>query len=133
MDVAPQTGDIFYSVEDINHPSEMWIADADFQNPRQLTHLNSGIEKAPLGTSQNITWQTPVGKQLRGALLFPADYVEGQSYPLITQVYGGSFLSRIAATISEQMGRDIIFCSRSKVTSSFFQIPLWTPTHRFRN
>ncbi|MDE0018563.1 MAG: prolyl oligopeptidase family serine peptidase [Candidatus Poribacteria bacterium] len=93
MDVAPQTGDIFYSVEDISHPSEMWIADADFQNPRQLTRLNSGIEKAPLGTSQNITWQTPVGKQLRGALLFPADYVEGQSYPLITQVYGGSFLS----------------------------------------
>ena len=93
MDVAPQTGDIFYSVEDISHPSEMWIADADFQNPRQLTRLNSGIEKASLGTSQSITWQTPAGKQLRGALLFPADYVEGQSYPLITQVYGGSFLS----------------------------------------
>ena len=118
MDVAPQTGDIFYSVEDISHPSEMWIADTDFQNPRQLTRLNSGIEKAPLGTSQNITWRTPVGKQLRGALLFPANYVEGQSYPLITQVYGGSFY-HTGATISEQMVRDIIFCSRSKVTLSF--------------
>ena len=94
MDVAPQTGDIFYSVEDINHPAEVWVADTDFQNSRQLTHLNQYIETEPLGTSQLITWQTPSGKNLTGALLLPADYVEGQRYPLITEVYGGSFLSR---------------------------------------
>ena len=94
MDVAPQTGDIFYSVQDISHPSDVWVADANFQNPRQLTRLNLGIETEPLGTSRLITWQTPFGKNLRGALLLPADYREGQRYPLITEVYGGSFLSR---------------------------------------
>lgn len=94
IDVAPQTGDIFYSVEDINHPADVWVADTDFQNPRQLTRLNPGIGVELLGTSRLITWQTPSGKNLTGALLFPADYVEGQRYPLITKVYGGSFLSR---------------------------------------
>ena len=94
MDVAPQTGDIFCSVQDISHPSDVWVTDANFQNPRQLTRLNPGIETEPLGTSRLITWETPSGKNLRGALLLPADYREGQSYPLITEVYGGSFLSR---------------------------------------
>lgn len=95
LDVAPQTGDIFYTIEDVSHPADVWVADANFLNQRQLTYLNMDVEKIPLGTSKIITWQTPAGKQLRGALLLPADYAEGQSYPLITQVYGGSFLSRI--------------------------------------
>ena len=94
MDVSPQTGDIFYSIEDINHPADVWVADTHFQNPRQLTRLNQSIETEPLGTSQLITWRTPSGKNLTGALLLPANYVEGQRYPLITEVYGGSFLSR---------------------------------------
>ena len=88
MDVAPQTGDIFYSIEDVSHPPDVWVADANFQNPRQLTQLNPNIDTEPLGTSQIVTWQTPSGKNLRGALLLPADYVEGKCYPLITQVYG---------------------------------------------
>ena len=93
MDVAPQTGNIFYSIEDVSHAPEVWVADANFQNPRQLTQLNPNIETEPLGTSQIVTWQTPSGKNLRGALLLPPDYVEGKCYPLITKVYGGKFLS----------------------------------------
>ncbi|MDE0469295.1 MAG: prolyl oligopeptidase family serine peptidase [Candidatus Poribacteria bacterium] len=93
MDVAPQTGNIFYSIEDVRHPPDVWVADANFQNPRQLTQLNPNIETEPLGTSQIVTWQTPSGKNLRGALLLPPNYVEGKRYPLITQVYGGKFLS----------------------------------------
>ena len=93
MDVAPQTGNIFYSIEDVSHPPDVWVADANFQNPRQLTRLNPNIEAEPLGTSQLVTWQTPSGKNLRGALLLPPDYVEVKRYPLITQVYGGSLLS----------------------------------------
>ena len=93
MDVAPRTGNIFYTLEDVNHPPDVWVADADFQNPRQLTHLNPHIEAEPLGTSQLVTWQTPSGKDLKGALLLPPDYVAGKSYPLITEVYGGRFPS----------------------------------------
>ena len=93
MDVAPQTGNIFYSIEDVRHPPDVWVADANFQNPRQLTQLNPNIETEPLGTSQIVTWQTPSGKNLRGALLLPPDYVEGKRYPLITEVYGGKFFS----------------------------------------
>ena len=93
MDVAPQTGDIFYSIEDVSHPPDVWVADANFQNRRRLIGLNPRVESEPLGTSQLVTWQTPSGKDLRGALLLPPDYVEGKRYPLITQVYGGSLLS----------------------------------------
>ncbi len=93
MDVAPQTGNIFYTIEDVSHPPNVWMADANFQNSQQLTRLNPSVETEPLGTSQLISWQTPSGRNLRGALLFPTDYVEGQRYPLITQVYGGSLLS----------------------------------------
>ena len=93
LDVAPQTGEIFYSVEDAVHPPDVWIADTDFQNPRQLTHFNPEISTEPLATARLIEWKTPSGTSRRGTLLLPADAVEGPQYPIITWVYGGIDLS----------------------------------------
>ncbi len=96
MDVAPKSGDIFYTIEDINHPADVWIVNGNSLKSRQLTYLNPEIKETHFGSSKVITWQTPTGKELKGALLFPEDYTEGKSYPVITEVYGGSFLSRMS-------------------------------------
>jgi dipeptidyl aminopeptidase/acylaminoacyl peptidase len=94
-DVAPDTGDIFYILEDRTHPADVWRADASFQNRKQLTRLNPRVENRSFGEARLVDWKTSQGEELRGVLLLPADYIEGQRYPLITKIYGGSFLSNM--------------------------------------
>ncbi|MBM3236996.1 S9 family peptidase [Candidatus Poribacteria bacterium] len=93
IDVAPDTKRIFYIAEDRTHPADVWKADASFQSRRQLTRLNPKIERVNFGEAQIVSWKTFDGRDLQGVLLLPASYVSGERYPLITKVYGGSFLS----------------------------------------
>ena len=93
LDVATDTGQIFYIAEDVIHPADVWVVDTKFQNRRQLTRLNPQIDTTRFGEAQLVNWKTPKGRELNGALLLPADYVPGQRYPLVTYVYGGAFLS----------------------------------------
>lgn len=94
-DVAPDTGDIFYILEERTHPANVWRADASFQNRQQLTRLNPRVENMSSGEARLVDWKTSQGEELRGVLLLPADYIEGQRYPLITKIYGGRFLSNM--------------------------------------
>jgi dipeptidyl aminopeptidase/acylaminoacyl peptidase len=82
----------FFS-EDAQHSQELWLASPDFSDAHQLTHINPQLEKYQMGAPRLIGWQTLNGEQLRGALLMPAGYIEGRSYPLIVCVYGGASLS----------------------------------------
>ncbi len=87
-----------YFVSDAEHPSDIWVADADFKNPRQLTHLNPEIEKYRMGAMRVIDWLSLDGERLHGALLLPAGYETGKKYPLIVSVYGGERLSNQTVT-----------------------------------
>ena len=93
LDVATDTDHIFYIAEDAIHPADVWVVDANFQNRRQLTRLNPQIDTTRFGEARLVNWKTPKGRELNGGLLLPVDYVPGQRYPLVTYVYGGSFLS----------------------------------------
>ena len=95
LDVATDTDQIFYLAEDVIHPADVWVVDANFQNRRQLTKLNPQIDITRFGEARLVNWKAPKGRELNGALLLPTDYVPGQRYPLVTYVYGGSFLSNM--------------------------------------
>jgi dipeptidyl aminopeptidase/acylaminoacyl peptidase len=82
----------FFS-EDVQHGQEIWLASTDFSNERRLTHINPQLDEYQMGAAQLIEWRSLDGEQLRGALLLPAGYTEGRSYPLIVCVYGGASLS----------------------------------------
>ena len=41
LDVATDTGQIFYIAEDITHPADVWVVDASFQNRRQTDQIES--------------------------------------------------------------------------------------------
>jgi dipeptidyl aminopeptidase/acylaminoacyl peptidase len=84
---------VVYFAEDAQHDSDLWINDAQFQNPRRLTHLNPQFDNYKMGSARLIDWLGDDGECLHGALLLPADYQESRRYPLIVWVYGGSSLS----------------------------------------
>ena len=44
-----------------------------------------------MGTSRLIHWNSARGEPLKGALLLPPNYEPGKRYPLMVQVYGGSY------------------------------------------
>jgi dipeptidyl aminopeptidase/acylaminoacyl peptidase len=84
---------IVYFAEDAQHESNLWISDALFRNPRQLTHLNPQFDKYRMGVPRLISWLSDEGETLHGALLLPVGFQEGKRFPLLVWVYGGDSLS----------------------------------------
>jgi dipeptidyl aminopeptidase/acylaminoacyl peptidase len=84
---------VVFATEDARRPADLWLADADFRQPRQLTHINMQLEDHAFGASRLVRWRGTDGEVLRGALLLPAGYREGRRYPLVVKVYGGASLS----------------------------------------
>jgi dipeptidyl aminopeptidase/acylaminoacyl peptidase len=81
---------ISYFAEDAKHHSDLWMSDSRFQISQRLTHLNSELDKYDMGAAQLIDWLSDDGERIHGALLLPSGYQEGQRYPLIVWVYGGT-------------------------------------------
>jgi dipeptidyl aminopeptidase/acylaminoacyl peptidase len=82
---------VVWSAEDAQHPPDLWGASGNLASARQLTHLNPQIEKLELGKSRVIEYRGIDGKPLRGALLLPAGYREGERVPLIVRPYPGPY------------------------------------------
>jgi dipeptidyl aminopeptidase/acylaminoacyl peptidase len=79
-----------YFAGDAQHDTDLWLADAKFENLRRLTHLNPQLDIYKMGSAQLVEWRSLDGEPLRGALLLPAGYLPGKRYPLIVNVYGGA-------------------------------------------
>jgi dipeptidyl aminopeptidase/acylaminoacyl peptidase len=82
-----------YFAEDAQHDNEIWVSNAGFGKPRQVTHQNPQFEKHKMGSAKLIDWLSDDGERLHGTLLLPSDYREGNRYPLVVVVYGGGNLS----------------------------------------
>jgi dipeptidyl aminopeptidase/acylaminoacyl peptidase len=84
---------LLYFREDAQHSADLWMSDAGFERPRQLTALNPQFDKYEMGRARLIDWLSDDGQPLRGTLLLPSNYQDGIRYPLIVWVYGGVLLS----------------------------------------
>jgi dipeptidyl aminopeptidase/acylaminoacyl peptidase len=82
---------VIYAAEDIAHPPDFFVFDAEFKVVRQLTNTNPALARFQMGQGRIIQWRTEGGEVVQGALLLPSDYEEGKKYPLIVEVYPGLF------------------------------------------
>jgi dipeptidyl aminopeptidase/acylaminoacyl peptidase len=82
-----------YVVQDAQHPEDIWVSGPGLKDRRRLTHINPQIANMAFGRTRIIDWRGIDGQQLQGALLLPAGYEEGKRYPLVVNVYGGSYRS----------------------------------------
>ncbi len=92
-DVSGDRQSLAFYVEDAQHSPDLWIGDPSFRAIRRVSHLNPQFDKVAMGAAHLIEWRSGDGQPLRGALLLPSNYEEGQRYPLLVWVYGGSLLS----------------------------------------
>lgn len=84
----------YYVAQDASHSADIWtMSTANGAEPRRVTQINPVFDQYVMGESRLIEWAGSDGDHLRGALLLPSGYKQGQRYPLIVNVYGGSSLS----------------------------------------
>ena len=69
-------------------PQDLWIADTNFTNRRQLTHMNPSLARYTFGITRQVEWLGLDGEPLRGVVLLPAGYSSSQRYPMVVWVYG---------------------------------------------
>jgi len=91
--VAVSERNLVYFAGDAQHDTDLWLADAKFENLRRLTHLNPQFDTYEMGSPRLVEWRSLDGEPLKGALLLPTGYLPGKRYPLIVNVYGGAFHS----------------------------------------
>jgi dipeptidyl aminopeptidase/acylaminoacyl peptidase len=84
---------LVYLAESMQHPRDIWITGPDMINPRVVTATNPVFAQYELGTGRLIRWKSLDGQDLKGALLLPAGYRDGERYPLVLYIYGGLSLS----------------------------------------
>lgn len=83
---------VVYVAEGPVDPPDVYVLDRS-ATPRRLTNVAPALSQRVLGKSEVLEWRSVDGDLQRGALIYPADYEAGKSYPLIVKVYGGSSIS----------------------------------------
>jgi dipeptidyl aminopeptidase/acylaminoacyl peptidase len=96
IDGTPDGNTLVFPMESPKAPQDLWVVNRGFSQLRQLTHVNPGLEKYKFPERHLLCWADSEGHDLRGTLLFPSEYIEGHSYPLLVYVYGGERESRWA-------------------------------------
>ena len=66
---------------------DLFVTDADLDDARQVTRTNPFQTDYAWGRAELIDYENEWGRPLQGALIYPADYEPGRTYPLIVYHY----------------------------------------------
>jgi dipeptidyl aminopeptidase/acylaminoacyl peptidase len=76
-----------FSGSDGDRPAELQAADSAWRQVRTLTKLNTWLDGRPLPKSELVKYRDVDGKPLYGVLRYPVNYVPGQKYPTVFEIY----------------------------------------------
>ncbi len=93
QDVAEATGEFIYVVESSQEPPNIWMSDATFESPRQITDVNPHLKTIDFGRSELLEWTLEDGQTAKGILVLPSEASEQDPVPMIVSVYAGGMHS----------------------------------------
>jgi dipeptidyl aminopeptidase/acylaminoacyl peptidase len=70
------------------HPNEVFYWEPGNQ-PKQITESNPWLSNKDFGKQEVISYGARDGLNIEGILIYPLDYLGGQTYPLVVSVHGG--------------------------------------------
>lgn len=82
-------GTIVLSANTPAHPNELFVFDLDRLLLNKVTDHNPWLENIRLADQRKLTYYARDDQDIEGVLVYPLNYEEGQSYPLITYIHGG--------------------------------------------
>lgn len=71
------------------HPREIFVTSVEDAGWTRLTTSYPHLEGIPLGRQEVVEWRARDGLRIEGILVYPLDYTEGRTYPLVVGVHGG--------------------------------------------
>ncbi|WP_295632760.1 prolyl oligopeptidase family serine peptidase [Novosphingobium sp.] len=98
IDASDASGEIAFVAKDQQHPADVWVYQTKAKRARQISHLNSDLERYALGQARVIDFRTADGKALQAALLLPPGFRLGRPLPTVVWVYGGQYGSHAVRT-----------------------------------
>ena len=82
-------GMVTMSANTWQHPSELFTFNLEDNNLTRHTNHNEWLEDIRLAEQKTITYDARDGMDIDGVLLYPVDYDENETYPMIVYIHGG--------------------------------------------
>ena len=81
---------VAYVATSVDRPTELFIADTDGRNERQLTSFNEELNREiAWPDAERFTYESVGGFEIEAWLQKPYGYVPGRQYPLVLYIHGG--------------------------------------------
>lgn len=87
LEKAESADEFVYMMESTTESPNFYHVNSKFKNPKQITDTNPQQEEFYWADDELITFTNARGDKLQGRLLYPANYEEGKTYPMITYIY----------------------------------------------
>ncbi|MDX9845586.1 MAG: prolyl oligopeptidase family serine peptidase [Tenuifilaceae bacterium] len=71
------------------HPAEAFTFNLKGKKLERITQHNPWLANVELAKQTKLEYNARDGKRIEGVLVYPVDFEEGKSYPLITYIHGG--------------------------------------------
>ena len=90
FDISDHASRLAYGVNDPTHLDDLYVADLNGRNERQLTHLNAAlIKQLNLTASERVPFKGADGWDVDGFFIKPIGWEPGRKYPMILTIHGG--------------------------------------------
>ena len=87
---------LLFEYSDGEHPEDVYVTGADLRSAsltdaRRLTQLNPWMDDVHVARQELVEYLDVDGEKQYGILYYPIDYVEGERYPLVAEIYEDFF------------------------------------------
>jgi len=90
VNIDDKAGRMVYAANDPLHPDDVYVANLNGDNERQLTHLNADLFKnILLSPVERVPFKGADGWDVDGFLMKPAGWEPGKKYPMVLSIHGG--------------------------------------------
>ncbi len=90
VDFNGKAGTLAYAANDFKHLDDLYVADAQGHNERQLTHLNTALwSRLELADVERVPYKAQDGTAVDGFFVKPVGWQPGKKYPLVLSIHGG--------------------------------------------
>jgi len=90
LDVSKGTGKMAYLADDFQHMDDLYVANLDGSDERQLTHVNSDLwAQLDLQPVERLPYRSTDGWAVDGFFVKPMGWQPGKKYPMVLVIHGG--------------------------------------------
>ena len=84
---AKNANNLAFTEQTYTQSPNLFLTDITLKSPKKISSTNPFQKKYAWGKAELITYTNALGKQAQGILYYPADYIKGKKYPMITYIY----------------------------------------------